>query len=535
MKGLRLFASFGWVGAILALNIDRSYAQVVSFAKTFGGSSIDWANSVQQTTDGGYIVAGRTASFGAGGWDLLLLKLDGSGDVQWVKTFGGNNDDGALYVQQTTDGGYIVAGYTRSFGTGYDDILLLKLDGSGNVQWVKTFGGSSDDWPHSVQQTADGGYIVAGWTWSFGAVYSDLLLLKLDGSGNVQWTKIFRGSDYEWANSVQQTTDGGYIVAGYTWSFGAGMADLFLIKLDGSGDVQWVKTFGGSDWEWANSVQQTTDSGYIVAGGTRSFGEGEYDLFLLKLDVSGNVQWAKTFGGSGSDWARYVQQTTDGGYIVAGYTSSFGAGYVDLFLLKLDGSGNLQWAKTFGGSGYDSAYSVQQTIDGGYIVVGITESFGAGWYDFFILKTNASGNIGSCDIVQSSSPTLNTPSPTVTSPTPSVTSPTLTVTSPTLTVTSPSLTVNSPCPLSNSEDLSTLEDQRFDGCYVDVLDVGRGQISVKMAGEFVVKIYDVRGSLVKEVKGKDGISVKLERGVYFVEITKDGRRISRKVVLSNPL
>ncbi len=238
-----------------------------------------------------------------------------------------------------------------------------------------------------------------------------------------------------------------------------------------------------------------------------------------------SVSFAKTFEGNYYDRAYSVQQTTDGGYIVAGETYSFGAGGTNLLLLKLDGSGNVQWAKTFGGSNYDRAYSVQQTTDGGYIVAGYTWSFGAGGSDLFILKTDANGNIGSCDIVQSASPTVNTPSLTVTSPTPSVTFPTLSVTSPTLTITSPSLTVNSPCPL------STLEDHRFDGCYVDVLDVGRGQISVKMAGEFVVKIYDVKGSLVKEVKGKDRMSVKLERGVYFAEIIKDGRRINRKVVL----
>ncbi len=342
---------------------------------------------------------------------------------------------------------------------------------------------------------------------------------------SVSFAKAFGGGDDELAYSVQQTTDGGYIVAGYTRSFGAGSFDILLFKLDGSGNIQWAKTFGGSDYDWAYSVQQTTDGGYIVAGYTRSFGAGYSDFLLLKLDGSGNIQWAKTFGGSYYDEAYSVQQTTDGGYIVAGETHSFGAGSFDILLLKLDGSGNVQWAKTFGGDTIDLAYSVQQTTDGGYIVAGGTYSFGAGGYDLFILKTDANGNIGSCDIVKSVSPTVNTPSPTVTSPTPYETSPTLTVTSPTLTVTTPSLTVNSPCPL------STLEGQSFDGCYADVLSIGRGQISVKMAGEFAVKIYDVRGSLVKEVKGKDRINVKLERGVYFVEIIKDERRINRKVVL----
>ena len=514
--------SFGAGGDVFILKTDASGN--LQWSKTFGGGDYEEAYSVQQTSDGGYIVAGVTGSFGAGGSDVFLLKTDASGNLQWSKTFGGSSGDYAYSVQQTSDGGYIVAGETNSFGAG-GDVFLFKTDASGNLQWAKTFGGSSYEYAHSVQQTSDGGYIVAGGTYSFGAGNYDVFLLKTDASGNLQWAKTFGGSGWDLAYSVQQTSDGGYIVAGETYSFGAGSYDVFLLKTDASGNLQWAKTFGGSGGDYAWSVQQTSDGGYIMAGYTSSFGAGSYDVFLLKTDASGNLQWAKTFGGSNYELAHSVQQTSDGGYIVAGFTYSFGAGNEDVFLLKTDASGNLQWAKTFGGSEWDWAYSVQQTSDGGYIVVGFTYSFGAGSYDVFLLKTDANGNIGTCAIVGSVTPTVNTPSPTVTNPTPILNSPTPTVTTPSPTVTSPTLSVSEPCSLSISEE------QRFDGCFADVLRVGKGHITVSSVGEFRVKIYDVSGNVVKDVEGKGVLRISLKKGVYFVEVvSREIKRAERVIV-----
>jgi len=340
----------------------------------------------------------------------------------------------------------------------------------------------------------------------------------------ISFAKTFGGSDYDRVYSVQQTSDGGYIVAGYTRSFGAGGYDVFLLKTDASGNLRWAKTFGGSDWEGASSVQQTSDGGYIVAGYTYSFGAGG-DAFLLKTDASGNLQWAKTFGGSDYEFAFSVQQTSDGGYIVAGGTYSFGAGSYDVFLLKTDASGNLQWAKTFGEGSGDVAFSVQQTSDGGYIVAGWTWSFGAGYEDVFLLKTDANGNIGTCAIVASVTPTVNTPSPSVASPIPTVTSPTPIITTPSPTVTSPTLAVSEPCPLSISEE------QRFDGCFADVLRVGKGHITVSSVGEFRVKVYDVSGNVVKDVEGKGVLRISLKKGVYFVEVlSKEGKRAQRVIL-----
>ncbi|ACK42564.1 lipoprotein [Dictyoglomus turgidum] len=388
---LSVFLIFSLLISGCAPKKDTTPPQQV-WQKTYGGSSSDYAYSIQQTSDGGYIVAGYTWSFGAGNRDFYIIKLDSNGNKVWEKTYGGSNDDWARSIQQTSDGGYIVVGGTYSFGAGYADFYIIKLDSNGDKVWEKTYGGSENDVARSIQQTSDGGYIVAGGTSSFGAG-GDFYIIKLDSNGNKVWEKTYGGSDDDWASSIQQTSDGGYIVAGGTYSFGAGSADFYIIKLDSNGDKVWEKTYGGSSWDRASSIQQTTDGGYIVAGYTNSFGAGNGDFYIIKLDSNGDKVWEKTYGGSSYDEAYSIQQTSDGGYIVAGYTESFGAGYSDFYIIKLDSNGDKVWEKTYGGSNDDEASSIQQTTDGGYIVAGGTYSFGAGG-DFYIIKTDSEGNTG---------------------------------------------------------------------------------------------------------------------------------------------
>jgi hypothetical protein len=258
----------------------------------------------------------------------------------------------------------------------------------------RTYGGSGDDIGSSVQQTTDGDYIVAGSTYSFGTGSSDVYLIKTDPSGDTLWTRTYGGSDIDYGYSVLQTTDGDYIVAGETQSFGAGPGDVYLIKTDPSGDTLWTRTYGGNGHDWGQSVQQTTDGGYIVSGQTNSFGPGQADVYLIKTDAVGDTLWTRTYGGSGRDYGSSVQQTTDGGYIVAGGTYSFGTGGKDVYLIKTDPSGDTLWTRTYGGSGDDIGSSVQQTTDGGYIVAGRTDSFGAGGYDVYLIKTDPDGLVG---------------------------------------------------------------------------------------------------------------------------------------------
>ncbi len=526
MKSYLLSTSALWVmGLMLALFTQYAHAQV-RFAKTYGGTNDEWASSVQQTSDGGYIMAGRTRSFGAGGVDVFLVKTDANGNLQWAKAYGGGGADLAFSVQQTSDGGYIVAGLTHSFGAGNGDFFVVKTDANGNIQWAKTYGGTGADTAWSVQQTSDGGYIVAGYTRSFGAGNLDIFLIKTDANGNVEWAKTYGGAGDDRAYSVQQTSDGGYILVGETRSFGAGGSDIFLIKTDEFGNVQWAKTYGGTNNEWAYSVQQTSDGGYIVAGTMRTSLTNN-DIFLIKTDANGNVQWAKTYAETNDDRTYSVQQTSDGGYIVAG-TRRISLNY-SIFLIKTYANGNVQWAKTYGGSNDDWAFSVQQTPDGGYIVAGRTQSFGAGSWDVFLVKTDANGDIGSCGIVGNVSPTVNTVSTTVTTPSPSVSSISLTPGSPSPTVTTiNTLTVSAPCPLSDDNELGISESCKP---VSGLITPYKGGIKVSGSGEFEVKVYNVSGVMVKSVKGKNEVKLELSRGVYFVEVVSGNRVLRERVII----
>jgi len=358
------------------------------WSKTYGGTNNDFGRSVIRTSDGGYALAGYTYSSGAGNADVYLVKLDSVGNMLWSKTYGGTGVDMGFSVVQTSDGGYAIGGETNSYGAGNYDVYLVKTNSNGNMLWNKTYGGTTVDVGYSLVQTRDGGYAVGGETSSFGAGGYDFYLVKTDSSGNLQWSKTYGGTGTDIGYSLVQTNDVGYALTGETGSYGAGSYDVYLVKADSSGNTQWGVTYGGTGTDIGFSVVPTSDGGYAIGGETNSYGAGNYDVYLVKANSTGGTQWSKTYGGLYADVGYSVVQTREGGYALVGDTYSFGAGDSDFYLVKADSVGNMQWSKTYGGASTDIGYSVVQTGDGGYMLAGFTYSYGAGNYDVWLVKTD---------------------------------------------------------------------------------------------------------------------------------------------------
>lgn len=322
----------------------------------------------------------------------LPLILWGQG---WEQTYGGIDHDYGLSVQQTTDSGFIITGTTRSFGNGNNDVYLIKTDEVGNEQWSQTFGGNGYDQGFSVQQTTDGGYVITGETSSINGGDEKILLIKTDVNGNDIWSKIFDSGSLngdERGFDVKQTNDGGYIICGTKKGLFP-KSDIWLIKTNEYGDSLWSKTYGDSLGDWGYSIQQTSDFGYIIVGESQSItGGNSLNIIVIKTDSLGNEIWIKDFGGVDYDCGYWIEQTSDGGYIITGETNSFGNNY-DVYLIKIDENGIEQWSKTYGDIDYDGGHSVQQTSDGGYIITGWISNLGGNYTtDIYLIKTDVNGN-----------------------------------------------------------------------------------------------------------------------------------------------
>ena len=384
------------------LLVELSVASGLSLAQTtferaYGGSKDDEGRSVQQTSDGGFIIAGNSASFGAGSKDVYLIKTNSLGDTIWMRTYGGVAEDYGSSVQQTSDGGYIIAGYTYSLGYASSDICLIKTNTYGDTLWSRMYGGPGFNQGHSVQQTSDGGYIVAGYTEP-----GDIYLLKTNSSGDTLWTRRY-GPGY--ARSVQQTSDGGYVIAGHSSSSNnTGGGYVCLIKTNSSGDTLWMRTYGGGlDLEYGSSVQQTTDGGYIIVGTTYP---SWAVVYLVRTNSVGNILWTRSYGGTGYPaFGNSVQQTSDGGYIIAGSNQISGGTFPNYraYLVKTNSSGDTLWTRLCGGpTTSEEGWSVRQTSDGGYIITGQTaRPAGAAPNDLYVIKTDANGRVTAEGIIDS--------------------------------------------------------------------------------------------------------------------------------------
>jgi len=432
----------------------------INWSRSLGGSNYEDGYYISATDDGGSILAGKTQSLdgdvtglhGTGStFDVWIVKLDNAGIIQWQKTFGGTESEEAHWVQQTADGGYIVAGSTSSqdgdvsFSHGTNDpahavkdAWLLKLSAAGVLEWEKTFGGNRYDAFFSVDQTSDHGYFIGGQTESnnddvsgnhdtTGLTY-DAWAVKTDSAGNIQWQKTYGGTaaNGEGFYGVQQAADGGYIAGGYTYSNNGdvsgnhGGIDAWILKLDTAGTIQWQKVLGGSTGgstgELVKSIRQTADGGYIAAcfaasadGDITGFHGGVYDAWALKLDAAGNLQWQHAMGGSGAENGNFIIQTTDGGYMMAvGSTSNNGDvsgahGSLDAWLVKLNSAGAIVWQKPMGGGGYEDSKCVTQTATGDFIFLGINSGNGGdvtGWHgpgfngDIWVVNFSVPLNVG---------------------------------------------------------------------------------------------------------------------------------------------
>lgn len=368
---------------ILGLLAASAHAQSLVWSKTYGESGFESAVSMAKANDGGFVFTGENDG------DLLLLKADASGNQVWMKTFGGSWGDYGRAVAPTFDGGFIVAGNSSSFGGGIN-VYLVRTDSTGGEVWSNNYGGAAMDVPYDVAQTTDGGYIIAGSTASFTAGADDIYLLKVDSAGTFQWQKNFGGALWDEGYSVVQTSDGGYLLCGTTTSYGAGSYDIWLIKTDGNGNELWNRTIGGAGMDIPQDMKKTSDGGYIVGGYTYSYGAGSADMWLIKTDSEGNTLWNRTFGDTSLDQCYALQPTVDGGYILAGRQYLPSTGTTAAWLIKTDSDGYEEWNRTFGGTGSESAQDVVEVADGQYVVAGATNSMGAGSYDAWLFKVSGS-------------------------------------------------------------------------------------------------------------------------------------------------
>jgi len=361
------------------------------WTKVYGGNNREYGYDIQQTIDGGYIIVGKTNSFGAGAFDLWLIKTDSYGDINWTKTYGGNSDDEGRSVQRTSDGGYIIIGNIKPVSINDEDIWLLKTNELGDTLWTKIFGDYSWDKGYSVQQTSDGGYIVVGFTKSFGAGSKDIWLIKTDSSGDTLWTKTFGTAWDDEGYDVYQTKDDGYIITGYS---SAGPSDyIWLLKTDQDGDTLWTRNYGGTHGGKGLSVLQTIDDGIVLTG--YYYYSSQYyfhaDVHLIKTNIIGELIWDKKLWHSGI--GNSVQETSDQGFIVVAQSTFDETGNTgNLYLIKTNSLGDTIWTRKYLSNQSGIGYSVKQTTDEGYVFTGFIQAdiFNS---DVAIIKTNPDSGI----------------------------------------------------------------------------------------------------------------------------------------------
>lgn len=370
---------------ILAVTTDPAEPQDMVWQHTRSVKGFQQCYSIHETRDGGAILGGWACSCAG---NMYLEKITSDGDVQWWTCLGGSCDDYCEAVIPVNEGGYIMAGWSFIFPVDCYQMCLLKVDDMGELEWKKTYGKDTTTYCFSAQQTSDSGFILGGSRWNPLQAAYNVYIVKTDPDGNTVWDKSYGGTGNDGCFSLQQTSDGGFILAGDTDSYSLGCAtcDMYLIKVDSQGNLEWFRTFGGKGIDGCYSVRQTSDGGYILAGDSNSFSSSPFDFYLVKTDARGNLEWQRTYGGGGWDNCHAVRQTADGGYYLAGYSDSFGTGDFDMYVLKIDSRGLVQWDKRIGSEVNEYAHSLIISEDDCLIVGGYTESSGDNNDDVLVVK-----------------------------------------------------------------------------------------------------------------------------------------------------
>ncbi|MDA9262358.1 T9SS type A sorting domain-containing protein [bacterium] len=375
------------------------------FQKKYESTNSSRAYSVSMTNDGGFILAGSYDVSGLLSAEYYVVKLDATGDTMWAHTYGptvdtsiSSNRDGAgneaYNVIQTFDSGYMVVGEAHAFGSGSSDIFVLKLTPQGDTVWTKTYGGINSDYSYKVIQLADSGYILSGYTESYGLGVRDIYVLRLDEMGDTLWAKSYGGNGIDGSNDMIQTNDGGFAIVGNTFSFGEGVSDVYVIKISENGTLKWATAYGGALNDFGNAISETSDSGFVISGSTESFGSGQRDVYVLKIDSIGNLIWSNAIGGIENESGKAIQVLPNNEIVVFGNTRSFGNGFEDFYLIKLDALGDTIMTKTYGGTSTEFGESIKQTSDKGFIMAGFTNSFNTWNYDIYLVKTDSLGISG---------------------------------------------------------------------------------------------------------------------------------------------
>jgi len=521
-----------FISTIFLFLTCASFSQI-TFQKTFCFAGLYFGGSILQTNDNGFIILSND-SINANDYDICLIKTNTVGDTIWSRKFGGAGIDIGSAIQQTSDNGYIITGFTNSFGTSSSDVYLIKTDNLGNILWSKTFHKSqyTND-GISVLQTNDGGYLIGGVSYNPSYLQPNsrnCYLIRTDISGNLIWDKII--GDYAVCKCISKTNDGGFIFSGFIMYNETDVWKAYLFKSDGNGNILWRKTFGSIDGTEGTFVQQTSDSGFIITGLTQNFGAGLNDVLLIKTNFIGDTLWTKTYGGIGNDNGSSVQQTSDGGYIIVGETSSFGNGDWDIYLIRTDSIGDTLWTRAYGGTSSEIGIGVKQCFDGGYVINGLTKSFGDNHSHAYIIKTDINGNTGCYEnyigtIVNSTSLSVGNDMSPIYSGT--------TVFNP-ATIVSRGVTENTIC---TSAGLNEISKNNLIEIFPNPFYLQTTLQTDYLLTDATMTIYNTIGQQVKQIKNIFGNTITLYRdnllsGLYILRLTQDNKVLSTdKIIITD--